>query len=71
MPCFGVEEGYAQGMEAETFRKSFCVGFHAVAAVAFVYRVPSIKQVSDDRATEAEMMGAVDAKLVCASGMRI
>jgi hypothetical protein len=58
-------------MEAETSRKSFCVGFHAVAVVAFVYRVPSIKQVSDDRATEAEMMGAVDAKLVCTSCIRI
>ena len=71
MPGFGVTETYAEGMETESSGDSFCAGRHTIVGVAVVYRVPSIEQVSDDRATEPKVMGTMDAQLVRAACMRM
>lgn len=64
MPGFGVTESYAEGVETESSGNSF-------VGVAVVYRVPSIEQVTDDGASEAKMMGTMDAQLVCAACVRM
>ena len=71
MPGSGVTEGYAEGMETESSGNSFCAGSHTIVSVAVVYRVPSIEQVTDDGASEAKMMGTMDAQLVCAACVRM
>ena len=71
MPGFGVAESYAEGVETESSGNSFCAGRHTIVGVAVVYRVPSIEQVTDDGASEAKMMGTMDAQLVCATCVRM